>query len=149
MQNFYYYLIITNFCFFEVLINISSDGTVIGQALTKTAFAVTLLRMCHASTRSRFPWQQALLWFCIVSMDGIALAKCVFQWAKMCERHDYQQWYRINGWCLDWTFAQDFKEVGNSELPPDRVQLRSMSSGTNFQSTTSSWTSFSPYCHGS
>ncbi|KAG8159328.1 hypothetical protein KVR01_010989 [Diaporthe batatas] len=96
----------------HILINISSDGTVIGQALTKTAFAVTLLRMCHASTRSRFPWKQTLLWFCIITMDGIALSKCVFQWAKICGRHDYQQWYRLN-WCLDWTFSQDFKELGN------------------------------------
>ncbi|KAK7725540.1 hypothetical protein SLS63_008144 [Diaporthe eres] len=98
----------------HILINISSDGTVIGQALTKTAFAITLLRMCRASTRSRWPWQQALLWFCIITMDGIALTKCVFQWAKMCTRDDYQQWYRIQGWCLDWTFSQDFKEVGNN-----------------------------------
>lgn len=97
----------------HILINISSDGTVIGQCLTKTAFAITLLRMCRASTRSRWPWQQALLWFCIITMDGIALTKCVFQWAKMCTRDDYQQWYRIQGWCLDWTFSQDFKEVGN------------------------------------
>ena len=53
-------------------------------------------------------------------MDGIALTKCVFQWAKICERHDYQQFYRIQGWCLNWTFSQDFKEVGNSESAPDR-----------------------------
>lgn len=106
-----------------VLINVSSDGTVIGQALTKTAFAVTLLRMCHASTRSRWPWQQALLWFCILTMDGIALTKCVFQWAKICGRHDYQQWYRIQGWCLDWTFSQDFKEVGNSMSAPGGTPL--------------------------
>lgn len=117
-------LSVANHYCFKVLINISSDGTVIGQALTKTAFAVTLLRMCHASTRSRWPWQQALLWFCIITMDGIALTKCVFQFAKMCGRHDYQQWYRIQGWCLDWTFSQDFKEVGNSESTPRQIPLQ-------------------------
>lgn len=55
-------------------------------------------------------------------MDGIALTKCVFQWAKICERHDYQQWYRLN-WCLNWTFSQDFKEVGNSESSTDSALL--------------------------
>lgn len=134
----------------HILINISSDGTVIGQALTKTAFGVTLLRMCHASTRSRWPWQQALLWFCIITMDSIALTKCVFQWAKICGRDDYQQWYRIPGWCLNWTFSQDFKEVGNSEFASDKFALKdSRLPSHRMQSTTLSWTSCSPSSLGS
>lgn len=99
----------------HILINTSSDGTVIGQTLTKTAFAVTLLRMTHASTRSKWPWQQAVLWFCIISMNAFMLTKCIFQWAKLCGHHDYQQSYRIQGWCLNYTFSQNYKEVGNSK----------------------------------
>lgn len=97
----------------HILINTSSDGTVVGQTLTKTAFAVTLLRMTHASARSRWPWQQAILWFCIISMNGFMFTKCVFQWAKLCGNDDYQQWYRIQGWCLNYDFQQNYKEVGN------------------------------------
>lgn len=99
----------------HILINTSSDGTVVGQTLTKTAFAVTLLRMTQASTRSRWPWQQAVLWFCIISMNGFMLTKCVFQWARLCGNDDYQQWYRIQGWCLNYNFEQNYKEVGNSK----------------------------------
>ncbi|ROW00337.1 hypothetical protein VMCG_07328 [Cytospora schulzeri] len=97
----------------HILINTSSDGTVVGQTLTKTAFAVTLLRMTHASARSKWPWQQAVLWFCIISMNGFMLTKCVFQWAKLCGNDDYQQWYRMQGWCLNYDFEQNYKEVGN------------------------------------
>ena len=99
----------------HILINTSSDGTVVGQTLTKTAFAVTLLRMTHASTHSRWPWQQAILWFCIISMNAFMLTKCIFQWAKLCGDDDYQQWYRIQGWCLNYDFEQNYKEAGNSE----------------------------------
>lgn len=93
----------------HILINISSIGTVIGQAVSKTAFGVTLLRMVESK------WQVGILWFCIISMDGIAFSKCIFQWAKLCGKDDYQQWYRIQGWCLDYNFDQNWKEVGNSE----------------------------------
>lgn len=93
----------------HILINTSSIGTVIGQAVSKTAFGVTLLRMVESK------WQIGILWFCIISMDGIAFSKCIFQWAKLCGDDDYQQWYRLQGWCLNYTFDQNWKEVGNSE----------------------------------
>lgn len=93
----------------HILINCSSIGTIIGQSASKTAFGVTLLRMVDSK------WQRVFLWFCIISMDGIAFSKCIFQWAKLCERDDYQQWYRIQGWCLPYVFQQDWKEIGNSE----------------------------------
>lgn len=93
----------------HILINISSIGTVIGQAVSKTAFAVTLLRMVESK------WQAGFLWFCIISMDGIAFSKCIFQWAKLCDKDDYQQWYRISGWCLNYDFQNNWKEIGNSK----------------------------------
>lgn len=99
----------------HMLINTSSIGTVIGQAVSKTAFAVTLLRMVESR------WQVALLWFCIITMDGIAFSKCIFQWAKLCGKDDYQQWYRIQGPCLDNTFDNDWKEIGNSKYETSRA----------------------------
>lgn len=92
-----------------MLINTSSIGTIIGQAVSKTAFAVTLLRMVDSR------WQAMFLWFCIVTMDGIAFSKCMFQWSKLCGRRDYQQWYRIQGPCVNYDFVQDWKEIGNSK----------------------------------
>lgn len=92
----------------HILINTSSIGTIIGQAVSKTAFGVTLLRMAAAK------WQRAFLWVCIISMNGIALSKCIFQWAKLCDKDSYQQWYRIQGWCLNYDFEEQWKEIGNS-----------------------------------
>lgn len=103
----------------HILINTSSMGTVIGQAVSKTAFGVTLLRMVESK------WQAAFLWFCIISMDGIAFSKCVFQWAKLCDKSSYQQWYRISGWCLTYDFSNNWKEVGNSKSSLDDARDRS------------------------
>ncbi|KAF3769314.1 hypothetical protein M406DRAFT_287447 [Cryphonectria parasitica EP155] len=91
----------------HILINTSSIGTVIGQAVSKSAFGVTLLRMVEKK------WQAGILWFCIVSMDSIAFSKCIFQWAKLCGDDDYQQWYRLQGWCLNEDFSDQWKEIGN------------------------------------
>ncbi|KAK6194313.1 hypothetical protein LQW54_011587 [Pestalotiopsis sp. IQ-011] len=89
----------------HILINISSCGTLIGQALSKTAFAVTLLRLCNR-------WQQWILWFCIVTMNSWMVVKVVLQWAKVCGKSSYDVWYRLDV-CLDPTFRDNFKEGGN------------------------------------
>ncbi|KAF4960127.1 hypothetical protein FGADI_1145 [Fusarium gaditjirri] len=89
----------------HILINISSCGTLIGQALTKTAFAVTLLRMSNR-------WQKWILWFCIASMNAYMIVKVFFQWAKVCGKPTYDNWYRFD-FCLDSKFRNDFKEGGN------------------------------------
>lgn len=94
----------------HILINISSCGTVLGQALSKTAFGVTLLRLSK-------PWQQYFLCFCISTMNVWAIVRCVFQWAKVCGKSGYQQWYRLD-FCIDNTFRTDFKEGGNGERDP-------------------------------
>lgn len=59
----------------RILIIISSCGTLLNQSLTKTAFAVTLLKL----TRGFSTWKicHGILWFCIVSM-------CGFNFAKVC-----------------------------------------------------------------
>ncbi|KAM0332293.1 hypothetical protein ACHAQA_002569 [Verticillium albo-atrum] len=89
----------------HILINISSCGTLIGQALTKTAFAVTLLRMSNQ-------WQRWVLWFCIVTMNVYMVLKVFFQWAKVCDKDGYDNWYRLD-FCLYWDFRDKFKEGGN------------------------------------
>ncbi|TDZ28652.1 hypothetical protein C8034_v011840 [Colletotrichum sidae] len=89
----------------SILISISSCGTLIGQAWTKTAFGVTLLRMSNQ-------WQRWVLWFCIVTMNAWMIAKVVLQWAKVCGRTGYQQPWRLD-FCIDNTFRNDFKEGGN------------------------------------
>jgi len=90
----------------HILINISSCGTLVGQALTKTAFAVTLLKLTKG-------WLRWVLWFCIVSLNAFMMVKVIFQWAKICGNPSYDNWYRLD-FCLDTKFRLDFKEAGNS-----------------------------------
>ena len=54
----------------HVLIDTSSGLTLLGQSLSKTAFAVTLLKLTRG-----VPWQQGVLWFCIVTMNSYNLVK--------------------------------------------------------------------------
>ncbi|KAH7139878.1 hypothetical protein B0J13DRAFT_558589 [Dactylonectria estremocensis] len=89
----------------HILINISSCGTLIGQAWSKSAFGVTLLRISNR-------WQQWVLWFCIVSMNLWMVLKVLFQWAKVCDKDGYQNWYRLD-FCIGWQFRDSFKEGGN------------------------------------
>lgn len=57
----------------HILINITSCGTLLGQCLTKSAFAVTLLKL----TRGFSHWKicHGVLWFCIVTMMSYNIAK--------------------------------------------------------------------------
>lgn len=89
----------------HILISISSCGTLIGQALTKTAFAVTLLKL----TKNWLKW---ILWYIIISMNAYMIAKVILQWAKVCGNSSYDVHYRLD-FCLDSKFREDFKEGGN------------------------------------
>lgn len=91
----------------HILINISSCGVLIGQSLTKTAFAVTLLRLSKR-------WQKNFLWFCIITMNAYMVTKVILQWARTCGSKSTYVYYRLNV-CLDKGFRDDFKEGGNSE----------------------------------
>ncbi|KAK6582514.1 hypothetical protein PZA11_004922 [Diplocarpon coronariae] len=90
----------------QILINISSGNTIWGQALSKTALGLTLLRM---SSRK----QSAILWFCIFTMNAYTLVKYFFIWVKFCNRPDYQQYFRLDGPCVDYDVVQRFKLGGN------------------------------------
>lgn len=89
----------------HILINVTSCGTLVGQALSKSAFAVTLLKL----TKN---WLRWILWYCIVSMNVYMVIKVFFQWAKVCEKPSYDVWYRLD-FCLNWKFRENFKEGGN------------------------------------
>lgn len=91
----------------HILINITSCGTLIGQSLTKTAFAVTLLKL----TKNNLKW---ILWFCIVSMNSYMIAKVILQWARVCGKSSYNVWYRLD-FCLEPKFRDGFKEGGNGK----------------------------------
>jgi hypothetical protein len=54
----------------HILIDTTSCLTLLGQSLSKTAFAVTLLKLTKG-----VPWQQGVLWFCIVTMNAYNLVK--------------------------------------------------------------------------
>ncbi|KAF8856543.1 hypothetical protein BDZ45DRAFT_675407, partial [Acephala macrosclerotiorum] len=91
----------------HILINISSCGTLIGQAWSKTALGITLLRMSNRK-------QSAILWFCIITMNAYMIVKVFFQWAKYCDKEDYQSWYRFQGPCINYNFEQHLKAGGNT-----------------------------------
>jgi hypothetical protein len=54
----------------HVLIDTTSCLTLLGQSLSKTAFAVTLLKLTKGER-----WQQWVLWFIIISMNLYNLIK--------------------------------------------------------------------------
>jgi hypothetical protein len=56
----------------HVLIDTTSCLTLLGQSLSKTAFAATLLKLTKG-----VPWQQRVLWFCIVTMNAYNLVKVI------------------------------------------------------------------------
>jgi hypothetical protein len=95
----------------HILITITSCGTLVNQALTKTAFAVTLLKLTKNWTHSGYQW---VLWFCIASMNLYMIAKVIVQWGKICGKQSYDVYYRLD-FCVDSKLRDDFKEGGNSE----------------------------------
>lgn len=95
----------------QILINVTSNGTLMGQTLSKTAFAVTLLKLTKDKKLPTY-----ILWFCIVTMNMFMVTKFIFQWVKIKDKPSYDVYYRLNVY-LDWTFRENFKEAGNSEWP--------------------------------
>ncbi|KAL5119843.1 hypothetical protein ACEQ8H_002204 [Pleosporales sp. CAS-2024a] len=93
----------------HILITITSCGTLIGQALSKTAFAVTLLKLTRNWAHSAYSW---VLWFCIVSMNTYMMAKVVAQWGKVCGSESYDVSWRLD-FCMVPKTRDAFKEGGN------------------------------------
>jgi len=112
----------------HMLISTTSCGTLLGQSLSKTAFAITLLKLTKGVR-----WQQCVLWFCIVTMDSYNLVKVrwlqpliyqddcmltaillqiIFEWGKVCGDSSYQVSYRLD-FCVGKHALDDLKEGGN------------------------------------
>ncbi|KAI0177328.1 hypothetical protein BJ166DRAFT_21156 [Pestalotiopsis sp. NC0098] len=89
-----------------ILITISSCGTTIGQTWSKTAFAVTLLRLIQES-------QRYVVWFCIITLNVLMVLKVFMNWPKYCDNKDYQNWWRMQGFCIDLGIATGVKVAGN------------------------------------
>lgn len=98
----------------HILVNITSCGTLIGQAWSKTALGITLLRMSDKK-------QTVILWFCIASMNSYMIIKVFFQWAKFCGKSEYQNWYNLQGPCLDYDVVNKVKLGGNSKMPQQDI----------------------------
>lgn len=94
----------------HILIIISSCGTLMGQSLTKVAFAVTLLKL----TKGFSCWKIChwILWFCIATMCSYNIAKIIVEWGKVCDNRGYDVWYRMH-FCLYTEPRARFKEGGN------------------------------------
>lgn len=91
----------------RILVNITSTGTIIGQALTKTAFGISLLRISHR-------YLQWVLWFCIITMNLYMLLKVILQWGKICGSKVYDVWYRFD-FCVTDDLRDQIKVGGNGE----------------------------------
>lgn len=126
----------------HILITITSCGTLLNQALTKTAFAVTLLKLTKNWTHSGYQWA---LWFCITTMNIYMIAKIIVQWGKICGKRSYDVYYRLD-FCVDSKFRDDFKEGGNGEsAPKEDIKDRTL---TVSKFTTLSWILYLPLSLG-
>jgi hypothetical protein len=122
----------------HVLIDTSSCLTLVGQSLSKTAFAVTLLKLTKGVR-----WQQYVLWFCIVTMNAWNIVKVrhfeqpffqsqrmltttriqmVFEWGRSCGVDKDFGLARLP-FCLDKGPLDDFKKGGNSRCQSRPVTM--------------------------
>lgn len=58
---------------------VSDDLNKVALGLTKTSFAVTLLRVATG-------WQRYLVWFLIISMNGLLAVNAITTWMAACDR---------------------------------------------------------------
>ncbi|KUI62909.1 hypothetical protein VP1G_10034 [Cytospora mali] len=73
-----------------ILVTISSCLITVGQTLSKTAFAVTLLRITER-------WQRWILWFIIVTLNVYLVVVLLINWTNYCGQTQY--WWRMPGVC--------------------------------------------------
>ncbi|ORY60240.1 uncharacterized protein BCR38DRAFT_350039 [Pseudomassariella vexata] len=89
-----------------ILVSTSSCFTLVAQFWSKTAFAVTLLRMTNQ-------WQKIVLWFIIATLNIYMVVKLFVQWAKYCDQDAFQNYWRMPGFCLDYDVVDQIKAGGN------------------------------------
>ncbi|ESZ97602.1 hypothetical protein SBOR_2003 [Sclerotinia borealis F-4128] len=89
-----------------VLVSISSCLTTAGQTWSKSAFAVTLLRMTNT-------WQKAICVIIIIVLNVLLVLKVFVDWSKYCGKDGYQNDWRMSGFCVDYQAAYNIKVAGN------------------------------------
>lgn len=89
-----------------ILVTISSCLTTAGQTWSKSAFAVTLLRMTNA-------WQKAICIITLIVLNIFLVLKVFVNWSKYCDKSGYQNWWRMPGFCIDYQAVHDIKNGGN------------------------------------
>lgn len=90
-----------------ILVSISSCLITVGQTLSKTAFAVTLLRITES-------WQRYALWVIIVSLNVYLVILLFLNWVNYCDQDAY--WWKIPGVCSPYDTIFQIKIGQNSEL---------------------------------
>lgn len=91
-----------------ILVSISSVLTTVGQAWSKSAFAVTLLR--PGITEG---WHRWILWFIIASLNGYLTITFLLQWTNYCGETPYS--WKIPGVCVHYDTIFALKMGRNSE----------------------------------
>ncbi|KAI9646227.1 hypothetical protein NHQ30_005667 [Ciborinia camelliae] len=89
-----------------ILVSISSCLTTAGQAWSKSAFAVTLLRMTNA-------WQKSICIITLIVLNVFLVLKVFVNWSRYCGKVGYQNDWRMPGFCLDYQAVDDIKVGGN------------------------------------
>jgi hypothetical protein len=88
--------------------------------LTKTSFAVTLLRLCSG-------WQRRFVWFLIVSMNLVLAVNAVTTWMAACDRVGIDNYEAVlPGVCWDTMDAVIMAMVSNSmfKSPPAKQKRK-------------------------
>ncbi|KAK6601615.1 hypothetical protein H4I96_06956 [Botrytis cinerea] len=89
-----------------ILVSISSCLTTAGQTWSKSAFAVTLLRMTNT-------WQKFVCVATLIILNVFLVLKVFVDWSKYCGKSGYQNWWRMPGFCVDYQAAHNIKVGGN------------------------------------
>ncbi|POS74918.1 hypothetical protein DHEL01_v206696 [Diaporthe helianthi] len=83
-----------------ILVSISSCLITVGQTLSKTAFAVTLLRITES-------WQRFALWVIIVSLNLYLAILLILNWVNYCDQDVY--WWKIPVVCAPYDIIFQIK----------------------------------------
>ncbi|TGO92399.1 hypothetical protein BPOR_0004g00440 [Botrytis porri] len=89
-----------------ILVSISSCLTTAGQTWSKSAFAVTLLRMTNT-------WQRFICVATLIILNVFLVLKVFVDWSRYCGKSGYQNWWRMPGFCVDYQAAANIKVGGN------------------------------------
>lgn len=92
-----------------ILVSVSSVLTTVGQAWTKSAFAVTLLRPGITEGRRR-----GVLWFIVASLNIYMIITFFLQWTNYCGKT--AEWWKIHGVCADYDSIVRIKTGRNSKF---------------------------------